>query len=259
MNGTPNKTTTATSPNPTDQSISAGMILTAALRRLRTTPSAVLVLVVAGGIVTGSDWLRLHDPVPTGGFTGVQNGKFSVAFGIVITILSRATVPLSALIDVKSQWLAWIVGLELLGYVAVVGAGAYALARLLGVSLTAPALVRYAAIVALLRFVPGRINLQGTGLVLAIPLIILGFMLLVRLFALPGLLVMGYSVHSALSQSWQLAVGRGWALFGVILVVGGLNHLLASAPVVGPLGSGLAGVLHAGTVAVFLDQTGAAE
>ncbi len=33
------------------------------------------------------------------------------------------------------------------------------------------------------------------------------------------------------------------------------RHLLASIPVVGPLGSSLAGILHAGVVAAFLQRT----
>lgn len=239
------------------QPISAGALLSEAFRRLRTTPTAALALVVAGVVLTGIDWLRLHDPVPTVGFDGVQNGTFSVAFGVVVTVLSRANVPPSALVGMKTRWLAWTVGLELLAFVAVVGAGAYALSRLLDVPLTASAVAQYAGVVALLKLAFGNANFEGEAIVLAIPLLVVAFAVAVRLFAFPGLLVAGHPVGSALRRSWHRTAGFGWALVGVVVVVGGLNHLLASVPVVGPLGSALVGAVHAGAVAAFLRRTDA--
>ena len=239
------------------QQISTGFLLTTALARLRTATSAILVLGIAGIIATGIDQLQLHDPIPTVGFTGIQDGQFSITFEIGIAILSRANVPLSALIDLKLKWLAWTIGLELLGFTVVVGAGAIALARLLDVSLTVAAVSRYTATVMLLQGVSGNLHFEGGAMLLAVPLFILGFLLVVRLFALPGLLIAGYPIRSALRWSWRLADGHGWSLFGVILIVGGLNHLLASTPFVGAFGSAFVAMLHAGTVAAFLRATNA--
>jgi hypothetical protein len=145
---------------------------------------------------------------------------------------------------------------QLIGFVAVVGASTYALARLLQVSLTTTAIRRYAGIVALLRFGLGSwtINFEGDAIVLAIPLIVIAFVLTVRLFALPGLLITEHSVRSALRQSWDLTKVHGWSLFGIVILLGLLNHLLTSVPVIGSLGSALVGVLHASTVTVFLQQ-----
>lgn len=239
----------------TDHSLSTTALLSGARRRIRTNPSAILALLVAGIVVVGIDWLSLHDPIPTTGFRGIQEGHLTVSFGIVITVLSRATVPLSSLVGLKLPWLAWAVGLKFLKFVVVTGAGAYALARLLDVPLTASGTLRYAAAVALLHFGIGRLNFEGEAVLLAVPLFIVAFILLVRLFALPGLLVAGSPMWLALRRSWRLSKGYGWSLFGVILLVGVLNHLLASAPIAGPLGSALVGVLHAGTVADFVRRT----
>ncbi len=225
-----------------------------ALTRLRSIPSAALALVIAGVIISGIDWLQLHDPIPTVGFSGVQEGDFSISYGIVITILSRANVPLSALVDLKTQWLAWAIGLEALGLLVIIGAGAFALARLLNVPLTSTAVIRYAVVVTLFQVATGDIQFEGGSAVLFVPVAILLFVLAVHLFPLPGLLIAGYPIRSALRQSWDLVAGNGWTLFGVIVVVGGLNHLLASIPIIGAMGSALAGVLHAGTVAVFLRE-----
>lgn len=241
-------------PPETDGSLSVATLLAEAYRRVRANPSVVAALLVAGIVVAGVDWLCLHDAVPTIGFSGIQEGNLAVSFGIVVTVLSRATTPLSALVGLKLGWLAWVVGLWLLEFVAVAGAGAYALARLLDTRLTIAAILRYAGVLALLRVSP-EIHFEGALILLAVVLLPLVFFLFVRLFALPGLLVAGHPVGAALRRSWHRGRGYGWSLFGVVLVVGLLNHLLTSVPMVGSLGSALVGVLHAGAVAAFLHQS----
>jgi hypothetical protein len=235
-------------------SLSTATLFAGALRRIRAHPRAILALLIAGSVVTGIDWLRLHDPIPSIGYRGIQEGHLSVLFGVVVTVFSRVTVPLSALVGLKPQWFAWAIGLKLLGFVVVAGAGAYALSRLLQVPLTTAATLRYAGVVAFLQVGPGNIQFTGGGLLLAIPLLVLVLFLFLRLFALPGLLVAGYSITSALRQSWRRTKGHGRSLFAVVVLLGILNHLLLSVPVVGPLGSAVVAVLHAGTVAVFLHR-----
>lgn len=121
------------------------------------------------------------------------------------------------------------------------------------------AVIRYAVVVTVFQVATGDIQFEGGSAILFVPVVIFFFVLAVHLFPLPGLLVAGYPIRSALRQSWNLVAGHGWTVFGVIVVVGGLNHLLASVPVVGALGSALAGVLHAGTVAVFLREMNLTE
>jgi hypothetical protein len=242
----------------TDGSLSTAALVAGALRRIRAVPRALLALLLAGLVVTGIDWLRLHDPIPTVGYVGILDGRLSVLFGIPLLVGSRAIVPLSALVGLKPQWLAWGVGLELLSFVAVASAGAYALARLLQVSLTTAAVLRYAGLVALFQFGLG-FRIEQAGLLLAFPLFTIWLFLLVRLFALPGLLVAGDSVGSAVRRSWRLATGHGWLLLAVVLLLGVLNHLLMSIPGIGPLGSAFVTVAHASTIATFLHTVNTEE
>lgn len=239
-----------------DISLSTITLFAGARRRIWSHPRAILALLFAGSVVIGIDWLRLHDPIPSVGFSGIQDGHFSILFSIVVTVFSRVTVPLSALIGLKPQWLAWAIGLELLGLVAVVGAGAYALARLLQVPLTTTAILQYAGIVVLLGFGPS-INIDGgiITILVGIPLIAVFLFLLVRLFAFPGLLIAEDSVRTALRGSLHRTKGHGRSLFTVIIILGILNHLLTSVPVIGPLGSAVVAVFHAGTIATFLHHS----
>lgn len=237
------------------RAFSAPTLVADAINRLRERFVALLVLLAAGVVVAGIDWLLGHDPVPTVGYTGVLDGHVSVSVGIVVGVLSRASTPLSALVGLEPPWLAWTIGLELLEFLAVAGAGAYALARLLGVRLTTRVALRYAALVALLRFASVDANLTGGAVVLAVVLVPLALVFLVRLFTVPGLVIAGRSIVASLRESWRRTQGHGWSLLGVVLLVGLLNHLLASVPVVGPVGSALAGALHAGLIAAFLRQS----
>ncbi|WP_248906490.1 hypothetical protein [Halocatena marina] len=238
-------------PEPTPRS--AFILVSEAVRRLRTNPSVVFAMLAAGVVVAGVDWLRLHDPVPTTGFVGIQDGRFVVSFDVVITVLSQTTVPLSSLIELKLPWLVWSVGIDLLGLAVVVGAGAYALARLLDVPLTASATLQYAVAVFFLEGIIGQFQFENVTIVVAIPLVVVVFFLAVRLFAVPGLLIADFG-SSAFRQSWERTRGNGWSLFYLVLLIGGANHLLASVPLFGPIGSALVGALHAGTVASFLEQ-----
>lgn len=248
-------------------------VLAGAVRRLRANPRTLGALLLTGIVVMGIDWLHLQDPIPSVEYMGLLDGRFSLLFGLPITVFPRETAPLSTFVDLQPQWLVWAVGLELLGFVVVVGAGAYALARLLRIPLTRAATVRYTGLVALfqlgagvrirgngpttllsLESIPFGVRMEGTGLLLSLLVFVSWMFVLVRLFALPGYLVAGESVEPAVRQSWQNAIGHGWSLFGVIVFLGLLNHLLTSVPVAGPLGTALVAGLHAGTVATFLDR-----
>lgn len=256
-----------------NERLTTGVLVSGAVRRLRAAPRVLVALLMAGLVVTGIDWLRLHDPIPSVGYVGILDGRFSLLFGLPITVFPRETAPLSTFVDLQPQWLAWALGLELLGFVVVVGVGAYALARLLRIQLTRAAVVRYAGLVALFQLgagvhirgigpttllsiesIPFEVHMEGPGLLLSLLVFVSWMFVLVRLFALPGYLIAGEAVEPAIRQSWQYAIGHGWSLFGVIVLLGLLNHLLTSVPVAGPLGTALVGGLHAGTVATFLDR-----
>lgn len=224
-------------------------LLAGARDRLVRQPRAVLALVLAGAVVAGIDWVQLQDPVPTTGYEGVQQGRMATTFFVLVTVVSRASVPASAYVDLKPQWLATTGGLALLEIAVVTLASGYALAALLEVDLTPAALGRYGLAIAALRVGVPRADFEGGAAVLAIPLLIGVFLVMVRLVPFPGLVIRGDSIRVALGRSWNVARGHGWPLFGVVLLLGVANHLLVSVPVVGPVGSGVVAAVHAGVVA----------
>jgi len=230
---------------------STSSLLTDAGRLLRANPRVFAGFVLAGVVVTVVDALRRGDPVPTVGFVGLLDGDISVTFGLVARITPHASTPLSALASLRTPWLLWTAGLELLRTGAVVGAGVYGFARLLETTPSPATVLRYLVVfwgLALLSFE------ADVGLLLGIPLLILFFAVLVRLVAFPALLVSGSSITGALSQSWYRTAGDGWALFGVVFVVGSANHALASVPTVGPVGSALAAAVQVAAVAGYVDR-----
>lgn len=237
---------------PRGQPLSTTGILVDAWRRLATTPSVPMAFLVAGGIVTGIDWVQLHDPVPTSEYDGIQQGRIAVMFPLVVRIISRATVPPSSLLHLKTRWVASTVGLDLLGVVAVVGASSYALARLLDVDLTIPAILRYGVLVVVLDVGIGHVTFEGESLLVGLLLLVAFLVVMGRLVPFPGRLVLGDRFGPALRWSWQATRGHGGALVGVVLVLGLVNHLLTSVPLVGPLGSAAVGVVHAGVVATII-------
>lgn len=81
-----------------------------ASRRLRRTPRALIALLLAGVVVTGIDWLRLHDPIPIVGYVGIQDGRFAVLLSLPVVVYSRTNILFSAFVGLKPQWLAWAIG-----------------------------------------------------------------------------------------------------------------------------------------------------
>jgi hypothetical protein len=225
-------------------------ILGRARTRLVAHPRAFLALVFAGAAVAGIDWVQFHDAVPTTAYEGIQQGRVAATFRVIVAPESRATVPAGAFLHLRPAWLARTVGLVLGKYAAVVLASGYALARLLDVALDATALARYGAVVALLWVGVGRFTFEGGAVLLGLPLLIAFFYVAVRLVPLPARLLRGESLRTALGRSWGQTDGHGWALFGVVLVVGVATHLTTSVPVVGPVGSGAVAALHAAVAAV---------
>jgi hypothetical protein len=223
--------------------------------RLRARPGALLALVLAGVVVAAGDWFALHDPIPTETYEGIQHGEISVSLGILVGVASRATVPLTSFVGLKVEWLAWAVGTSVVPAAVSAVAAVVALTRLLDTSLTAGAVVRYLIVTVV--FVVGAVNVDVSSLLLGLLLLVAFTVVVVRLFAFPGLLAAGESIRTAANRSWARSQGYGWQLLGVIVILGFLNHVLTSVPVAGPVGSGLIGAVHAATVAAFLEETGA--
>lgn len=220
-------------------------ILGRARTRLVAHPRAFLALVLAGVVVAGIDWVQFRDAVPTIAYQGVQQGQLSATFRVVVAPESRATVPAGAFLHLRPGWLARTVGLVLAKFLAVVFASGYALARLQDAPLDATALARYGAVVAVLWVGFARFTFEGGAILFGLPLLAAFLYVAVRLVPLPARLLRGESVRTALGRSWAQSHGHGWALLGVVLVVGVANHLATSVPVVGPVGSGAVAAVHA--------------
>jgi hypothetical protein len=229
--------------------LTTGVLLSDGWGLLRRNPRVVFAFFLAGLVVAGVDALRRGDPVPTVGFVGLLDGKLSVTFGLVPRITPHAGTPPSSIVSLRPRWLVRTVGLELLRTGAVVGAGVYGFARLLGTGLRPAATFRYLAVftgVAMVDFT------ADVGFLFGVLLLAVAFAVLVRLVAVPAFLVVGESIPGALGRSWHRTEGYGWTLFGVVLVVGFANHALSSIPTVGPVGSALAAAVQVGVVAGFL-------
>lgn len=244
------------------RSLSTTDVLVGANRRLQRHPSVFVALLVAGLVVAGIDLVQFHDPVPTSTYEGIQQGRFAVSFSVVVTIVSRAGVSFGALLNLEPQWLALTVGAQLLEIAVVALAGGYALARLLDVEVTPLPLLRYGLAVFVLRVGATRATFEGEAMVLALPLLVAVFVVMVRLVPFPGRVIGGETVWTALCRSWTSTRGHGWTLLGVVLVLGVTAHLFASLPVVGPIGTAAVAAVHAAVVVTIitrLDAPGPAD
>ena len=240
--------------NSRDGSLSTVSVLAGALSRLGANPAALVALLLAGGAVAGIDWVRLHDPVPTVGYEGIQQGRVAVEFDVMVNVASRATTPASALLHLEPAWLAATVGLALVELAVVVAASSYALGRLLDVQPSPTAVARYGLAVALFRYSLLRATFDGGAVVVGLLLVAALFVVAVRLVLLPVGLLLGDSFGGAVRRSWRATRGHGWALLGVALVIGVANHLLVSVALVGPVGSGAVAAVHAGALAAVVSR-----
>ena len=231
-------------------------LLRAGALELRRRPSVVLAMVLAGLAVAVVDWVRLVDPVPVVAFEGLSAGRVMVHYGVTASVPAGVTTMPSALAGLKPGWLVWVATLELFRGAAIAAAGVYAFATLLDVEPTRAAVARYGVVFgadALLRtFAPAA----DVSLLVGIPFVVLFLYVVVRLVALPAVLVQGRSIGDAIGRSWRLASGHGWPLAGVVVLVGLAVFLAASAPVGGPVVASVVAALQVGTVAAFVRRAG---
>ncbi|SDM71585.1 hypothetical protein SAMN04487949_2382 [Halogranum gelatinilyticum] len=226
-------------------------------RRLVDSPSLALPFLLAALVAAGVDLLRLRIPVPVRTTTyGFETGV-DIQASLYPTVLSRTTTSLNAIVDLKLQYLALVVGVELVAGLAAVVAGAVVIARVIGGGLSAVALARYAAFVVFLWLVP-ELTLSGGAAVVGLPLFVGATYVTVRLFVIPAYLVQGDGFRAAAQRSWVATSGRGWSVFGVLLLLGLGYTLLAAVPVVGPvLSSAVFGTLHAVVLGLFVERVAA--
>ena len=224
-------------------------------------PMLVVPFAVASAVLAGIDWLRLHDPIPTRLVESLSSGTVSVTFHIYPTGAQQTGLPLGSLVDLKLPYLAWAVGLELAGLLAVGIAGWYTLARAANLKLSVGALGSYLGFVVAVQAAFRLLGLlDGLGPIIGLILIIAVVFAFVRLFVVPALLVAGEGLSAARRQSARLTSGVGMTVGLLVLLYGLSVWALGSVPLVGTLLSGtVVAPIHAVTIVVLFELLSADE
>ncbi|WP_135854594.1 hypothetical protein [Halorussus salinus] len=268
-------------------STSVSGLLRASLGRIVADPWLAVPFLVAGVVLTGVDWLRAHDPVPTTTPELVGDVTVSVAYRFYPTGLRATGTRPAALVDLEVGYLARTLGLELAALLAVAIAGWLTLSRArdAGESLTrsrsgdrsgsarsgstrsdsgrfdfdsldSGRLGSYLGFVVVAHVLVGLFGLlDGLGWFAVVGLVAYA-VVAVRLFAAPALVVGGSGVRAGMVRSHRRAVGEGATVFGLVVLFGLGAWLLGSVPVVGAAAStAVVAPIHAVATVVFADRT----
>lgn len=232
-------TTSGGHDDPSTNADSLSAILARVYGRLVADPALAAPLVVAGLVVTLLDELRRRDPIPARPTEPTDGTEFSIDILLTPTGSQATTRTLGGLVDLQPRLLAWALGLELLGTVVVALAGYYTIARTLDSLLSATSAgmyLLYASFGYLLGapagvFVEIQLGVGLGALLFLLPLFVGLVFVGIRLFAVPAALVDGHGVRAAVRQSNSAVRGRGWAVFGVVVVLSVLSWVVGAVPV----------------------------
>ncbi|UPW00155.1 hypothetical protein M0R88_16780 [Halorussus gelatinilyticus] len=271
-------------------STSVSGVLRESVGRIVADPWLAVPFLVAGVVLTGVDWLRVHDPVPTTAPELVGDVTVGVAYRFYPTGLRAAGTRPAALVDLETGYLAWTLGLELAAFLAVGIAGWLTLSlamdagesgghstsgdrsgsarfdsvgfdstRFSSAPFDSARLGPYLGFVVVAHVLVGLFGLlDGLGWLAVVGLVVYA-VAAVRLFAAPALVVGGSGVRGAMRRSRWRAVGEGATVFGLVVLFGLGAWLLGSVPVVGPAAStALVAPIHAVATVVFAERTRAA-
>lgn len=231
-------------------------ILSEAIGRVRRDPALAVPFALAGVVLTVVDWLRLWDPIPARTVEGLSSGTISVTFHVYPTAAQRTARSIGALVDLKSQYLAWAIGLELLAILALGVAGWYTLARATGVDPSIRGLGSYLGFVVV---VQAAFRLFGTfgdlGPFWGLVLLVVVLSAMVRLFVAPAFVARGDGLSAAARQSAAVTTGRVIVVGSLVVAFGLATWLLGSVPVVGAFLSGaLVAPIHAVSIAILVES-----
>lgn len=215
--------------------------LSAAMERIRRDPSLLLPFVVAGILLAIVDWGRRRDPLPTLPPENGDETAITVDFAGYPTGAPETVRSLEALVDLKLPYLAWGLGLETFALLVVAAAGAITIARALdggsesagrrSERLSTRRVLAYLGLVGLFDVAARVLGSFGDlDPLLGIPLLVLFFVAMVRLFAAPAFVVTGAGPIAALRRSVRATRGSGWSILALVIPIGLTTWLLTLVP-----------------------------
>jgi hypothetical protein len=249
----------------TDQQSSAessrGLIdvLRETVRRLGADPVLVLPFACAGLVLASADVWRRQDPLPVS-----QPDSLSRTLELQATVVPsgvpRTVRRADALVDLQATYLVAGVGLELLVPLVVATAGWFTVGRASSRGRTLAGLVRYLGVVLVAVTVPTLVHVptvEVPSLFVGLLFLVVGVFLTIRLFLVPGYLVVGDSLVTAVRRSVRASAGDGPTILVLAVGFGTLSWALAVlfGPVGGGVSTAIGGAAHAVALAVLVDRS----
>jgi hypothetical protein len=251
---------TATDHHPSDES-SWGLVdvLREVVHRFGADPVLVLPFACAGLVLASADVWRRRDPLPVS-----QPDSLSRTLELQATVvpsgIPRTVRRADALVDLQVTYLVAGVGLELLVPVVIATAGWLTVGRASTRGRTLAGLVRYLGVVLVAVTVPTLVHVptvEVPSLFVGLLLLVVGVFLTVRLFLVPGYVVGGDSLVTAVRRSVRASTGNGPTI--LVLAVGFGTLSWALTVLFGPVGGGVStavgGAVHAVALAVLVDRS----
>ncbi|WP_136718601.1 hypothetical protein [Halorientalis salina] len=236
-------------------------VLRTVLRRIRRDPVLAVPFLAVGGLIALVDWLRTHDPIPATASEALSQ-SVSLQYSVLPHGVARTARHVDALIDLKTPYFLWAVGLELVVPLAVGTAGWLTIAWALEIQPRLRALGRYLIVLISIISIPRVLGVSSINLdsfLLGLALLAVLLFVFVRLFLFPAFLVSGCGFMPALRQSRRRSRGDGMTIGGLIFVLGLAYWGLATVPIVGAfLSTALVAPVHAVALGVLTStETGA--
>lgn len=232
-------------------------VLREVVRRFKTDPVLALPFVCAGLLLASVDVWRRRDPLPVSQPDSLSR-TLEVQATVVPSGVPRTVRRVDALVDLQATYLLAGVGLELLVPLVLAVAGWLTVGRASSRGRTLGGFVRYLGVVLALVTVPTLVHvptIEVSSLFVGLLVFVVGAFLTVRVFLVPGYLVGGDTVVTAVRRSIRESTGNALTILGLAVGVGTLSWALAK--LFGPLGGGVStifgGAVHAVALAVLVD------
>ncbi|WP_244605344.1 hypothetical protein [Halorhabdus rudnickae] len=226
-------------------------VLKSALGRIRRDPALATPFAVVGVLIALADWLRQYDPIPVAS-TDALSQSISIQYAVLPQGTARTVRHVGALADLKTRYLLWATGLEVLVPLAVGIAGWVTIALALNRHPRLRALSRYLIALAVIASIPqllGGYSVDINNFLFGLVLLAMVLFVLTRLYLFPALLVTGSGFVTALRQSYRRSHGQTMTIAGLIIVIGLAYWGLATVPVAGGfLSTAVVAPIHAVTI-----------